>query len=192
MAPGTLPWQSGCIVNNIDTCASIFRAVANGEPVIRRIVTLSGDAIASPSNLRVRLGSPFSYLIEESGGFNQDPGKVLMGGPMMGMAVPNTSVPVIKGTSGIVALGAESSKFEQESACIRCAKCVYACPMNLQPNLLDMAARRDDMCTLEKLYINDCIECGSCAYVCPSKRRQVQQIKTAKAKLRDLAKAAKA
>lgn len=192
MAPGTLPWQSGCIVNNIDTCASIFRAVANGEPVIRRIVTLSGDAIASPSNLRVRLGSPFSYLIEESGGFNQDPGKVLMGGPMMGMAVPNTSVPVIKGTSGIVVLGAESSKFEQESACIRCAKCVYACPMNLQPNLLDMAARRDDMCTLEKLYINDCIECGSCAYVCPSKRRQVQQIKTAKAKLRDLAKAAKA
>ena len=191
-APGTLPWQSGCIVNNIDTCASVFRAVVKGLPVTTRIVTLSGEAIANPSNCRVRIGSPFSYLIEKSGGFKQDAAKVLMGGPMMGTAVPNLSVPVIKGTSGIVAMGEASAKYDEETACIRCAKCVYVCPMNLQPNLLDMAARRDDYDKLEALYISDCIECGSCAYVCPSKRRQVQQIKTAKAKLRAAAQAAKA
>lgn len=184
MAPGTLPWQSGCIVNNIDTCASIFRAVVKGEPVITRIVTLSGDALANPVNYRVRLGSSFEYLINTSGGFKSEPSKVLMGGPMMGTAVPNISVPVIKGTSGIVCPDAKAAKLDSETACIRCAKCVYVCPMNLQPNLLDLAARNDDFCKLEKLYINDCIECGSCAYVCPSKRRQVQQIKTAKAKLR--------
>ena len=191
-APGTLPWQSGCIVNNIDTCASVFRAVVKGLPVTTRIVTLSGEAIANPSNCRVRIGSPFSYLIEKSGGFKQDAAKVLMGGPMMGTAVPNLSVPVIKGTSGIVAMGNASAKYDEETACIRCAKCVYVCPMNLQPNLLDMAARRDDYDKLEALYISDCIECGSCAYICPSKRRQVQQIKTAKAKLRAAAQAAKA
>lgn len=188
MKPGSLPWQSGCIVNNIDTCASVYRAVVKGEPVIRRIVTLSGNAVNTPSNLLVRLGSPFSYLIEQSGGLKEEAAKVLMGGPMMGTAVPNVSVPVIKGTSGILVLDEESAKYDEETACIRCAKCVYVCPMNLQPNLLDLAARRDDFATLDKLFINDCIECGSCAYVCPSKRRQVQQIKTAKAKIRAAAK----
>ena len=186
MAPGTLPWQSGCIVNNIDTCAAIHRAVNNGMPVIKRIVTLGGDAIKNPLNYRTRIGAPFSYLIEQSGGLNYEAKKVLMGAPMMGTAVPNTSVPVIKGTSGIIAFGEQTAKLDEENVCIRCAKCVYVCPMKLQPNLLDMASRKHDIDALKKLNVTDCIECGSCAYVCPSKRRQVQQIKVAKVKLREI------
>jgi len=184
MPSGTLPWQSGCIVNNIDTCASIARAVVKGLPVIQRIVTLGGDAIANPVNYQVRIGTPFSYVIEQSGGLTREARKVLMGAPMMGTAVPNTEVPVIKGTSGIVVFGEIAAKLDEETACIKCAKCVYACPMGLQPNLLDSAARQNDFEKLGKLYVNDCIECGSCAFVCPSKRRQIQQIRVGKIKLR--------
>lgn len=184
LAPGTLPWQSGCIVNNIDTCASICRAVIDGEALTRRIVTLGGDAVKNAMNYRVRIGTPFEYIIEKSGGLCKEAAKVIMGGPMMGLAVPNAKVPVIKGSSGILVLSEEAAKLESEVACIRCAKCVYACPMQLQPNLLDMAARNGDTDALTKLNVNDCIECGSCAFVCPSKRRQVQQIKVGKARVR--------
>ena len=104
---------------------------------------------------------------------------------MMGLAVPSVDVPVIKGTSGILALSEKSAHLQKETACIRCAKCVYVCPMKLQPNLLDKLSRSNDLDGLEKLNISDCIECGSCAFICPSKRRQVQQIKIAKIKLRE-------
>ncbi len=183
--PGQLPWQSGCVVANTDTFGAIYRAVAFGEPVIKRIVTTGGDAIKEPNNFMVRIGTPFSYVIEQSGGLTKEVGKVIMGGPMMGIAVPNTDVPVIKGSSGILALGKKASEIEEELPCLRCGKCVYVCPMKLQPNLLDMASRSSDYEKLEKLNIVDCIECGSCAFICPSKRRQVQQIKVAKIKMRD-------
>ncbi len=188
MPAGTLPWQVGCIVNNIDTSAAIYRAVVKGRPLTQRIVTLGGDAIKTPMNYRVRTGTPFSHLVEMSGGVNYEIKKVLMGGPMMGMAVPNTDVPVIKGTSGIIAFGENSAWLDKETACIRCGKCVYICPMSLQPNLLDMYARINDTEMLNKLNISDCMECGSCAFVCPSKRRQVQQIKIAKTRLKETAK----
>ena len=188
LKPGQLPWQAGCIVMNIDTVASVRRIIEKNRPLIQRIVTVSGDAVNTPNNFLVRIGTPFSYVLEQSGGFSQEPKKVLMGGPMMGLAVPNINVPVIKGTSGILALGEKSAKLEEENSCIRCGKCVFVCPMNLQPNLLDMYSRNDDFENLNKLNISDCIECGSCAYVCPSKRRQVQQIKVAKVKLRNKAK----
>ena len=183
--PGQLPWQVGCIVSNIDTSASIMRAVVKNQPLIQRIVTIGGDALKNPMNYRVRTGTPFSYILEQSGGFAQEPKKVLMGGPMMGMAVPNLDVPVIKGTSGILAFGEKAARLEQELPCVRCAECLYVCPMNLQPNLLDKMSRADNFDALEKLHISDCIECGSCAFVCPSKRRQVQQIKVAKVKMRN-------
>ncbi len=188
MPAGTLPWQVGCIVNNIDTCAAVYRAVVKGSPLTERIVTLGGDAIKTPMNYRVRIGTLFSYLIEQSGGVNYEIKKALMGGPMMGTAVPNINVPVIKGTSGIVAFGDKSAWLDKETACIRCGKCVYVCPMNLQPNLLDMYARENNAQMLNKLSLTDCIECGSCAFVCPSKRRQVQQVKIAKTRLRESAK----
>lgn len=192
MAPGTLPWQVGCIVNNIDTCASTYRAVVKGTPLTTRIVTLGGSALKNPMNYKVRIGTPFSYVVEQSGGLSEPAEKVLMGGPMMGLSVPNMDVPVIKGTSGILVLPAKEAKLDKESPCIRCAKCVYVCPMSLQPNLLDSAARLHDIDKLKKLNVTDCIECGSCAFVCPSKRRQVQQIKIAKVKLREIAQRAKA
>lgn len=183
--PGQLPWQVGCIVSNIDTAASIMRAVVRHQPLIQRIVTVGGNALKNPMNFRVRTGTPFSYILEESGGFVQEPKKVLMGGPMMGLAVPNLDVPVIKGTSGILAFDQTMALLDQELPCVRCAKCLYVCPMNLQPNLLDKMSRADNFEALEKLHISDCIECGSCAFVCPSKRRQVQQIKVAKVKMRN-------
>lgn len=182
---GMLPWQVGCIVNNIDTCASIYRAVVQGKVLTERIVTLCGDGLKNTMNYRVRIGTPFEYMIEQSGGTVGDVGKVIMGGPMMGTAVADVCVPVIKGTSGILVMTKETAEFGEESVCIRCGKCVYACPMKLQPNLLDMAARNKDTEKMIRLNINDCIECGSCAYVCPAKRRQVQQIKVGKMRVRN-------
>ena len=183
--PGQLPWQVGCIVSNIDTVAAIARAVVKNQPLTSRIVTLGGDALKNPMNYRVRIGTPFSYVIEQSGGTVCQIAKLLMGGPMMGLAVPSVDVPVIKGTSGILALSEKLAHLQKETACIRCAKCVYVCPMKLQPNLLDKLSRSNDLDGLEKHNISDCIECGSCAFICPSKRRQVQQIKIAKIKLRE-------
>lgn len=149
-----------------------------------RIVTMGGDALKTPVNYRVRIGTPFSYLIESSGGTIAKVEKILMGGPMMGTAVPSDEVPVIKGTSGILVLSEKMARLEKETACLRCAKCLYVCPMNLQPNLLDQLSRQNQWEALEKYHISDCIECGSCAYVCPSRRRQVQQIRVAKIKMR--------
>ncbi len=183
--PGQLPWQAGCIVTNIDTAAAIARAVVLHLPLITRIVTLGGDALKNPTNYRVRIGTPFSHLVEQSGGISATPKKVLMGGPMMGTAVPSLDVPVIKGTSGVLLLEEKNARLEQEVACVRCSKCLYVCPMNLQPNLLDQMARQDNYEALNKYHVTDCIECGSCAYICPSRRRQVQQIKVAKVKMRN-------
>ena len=140
------------------------------------------------ANYRVAIGTPFEYIAQKSGGFTQEVKKIIMGGPMMGKAVSSVDVPVIKGTSGILFLDDDEAYSMQETACIRCSKCVYVCPMNLQPNLLDSAARFKDYDKLKKLNITDCIECGSCAYVCPSKRHQVQQIHTAKAIIREKSK----
>lgn len=182
---GQLPWQIGCIVSNVDTAAVIKQAVVNNIPLTDRIVTVAGDALNNCGNFLVPIGTKFSYVIEEAGGLKTEIKKAIMGGPMMGTAVPNTEVPVIKGTSGILAFSQDYARLDDEFPCIRCGKCVYVCPMNLQPNQLDSSARLCDYEKLKKLSINDCIECGSCAYVCPSKRRQVQQIRIAKLKLKN-------
>lgn len=185
VGPGQLPWQVGAIVCNVDTCRAIYQAVKRGLPVMTRIVTTGGDCVKNPGNYKVRIGMKLQDIIEQTGGFIKEPKKIVMGGPMMGMALPNLEVPAVKGTSGLLAFGEEYAYGLDESACLRCGKCVYACPMKLLPNRLDEAARANDYEALEKLNINDCIECGSCAYSCPSKRRQVQQIKVAKVKLRE-------
>lgn len=184
VGPGQLPWQVGAIVCNVDTCRAIYQAVTRGLPVMTRIVTTGGDCVKNPGNFKVRIGTSLRDVIEKSGGFIEEPSKLIMGGPMMGMALANLDVPAIKGTSGLLAFSADLAYGYEENACLRCGKCVYACPMKLLPNKLDEAARIDDFKTLEKLNIVDCIECGSCAFSCPSKRRQVQQIKVAKVKLR--------
>ncbi len=185
VGPSQLPWQVGAIVMNVDTARAIYQAVKRGLPVMTRIVTTGGDCVNSPGNFKVRIGTKLSDVFEQTGGLSKEPSKVIMGGPMMGMALPNLDVPAIKGTSGLLAFGEEAAYGLKETACLKCGKCVYACPMNLLPNRLDAAARINDYAALEKLNINDCIECGSCAFSCPAKRRQVQQIKVAKTKLRE-------
>ena len=184
VGPGQLPWQVGAIVCNVDTCRAIYQAVTRGLPVMTRIVTTGGKCAKNPGNYRVRIGTSLKSVYEQTGGFTENPAKVIMGGPMMGMALPNLDVPAIKGTSGLLAFSEDEAYGYEETACLRCGKCVFACPMRLLPNKLDEAARADDFKALEKLNIVDCIECGSCAFSCPSKRRQVQQIKVAKDKLR--------
>lgn len=185
VGPGQLPWQVGAIVMNVDTARAVYQAVKRGLPVMTRIVTTGGDCVAAPGNFKVRIGTRLGDIISQTGGFKEDPSKVIMGGPMMGMAVPNLDVPAIKGTSGLLAFGEEAAMGLKETACLKCGKCVFACPMHLLPNRLDAAARKNDYAALEKLNITDCIECGSCAYSCPAKRRQVQQIKVAKVRLRE-------
>lgn len=182
---GKLPADVGAVVNNIDTCAAIARAVVYGIPLISRIVTVAGDCIKKPANARVRIGTPFSHVIEHLGGLKSHPKKVLMGGPMMGVAVPNLDVPIIKGSSGIIALSKRASAVRGDNICIRCGKCVSACPQHLMPLYLKEATKANDFEKMKALNINNCIECGSCSFVCPGANNPAQSIKTAKTKLRN-------
>ncbi len=177
---GALPMDVGCIVINIGTVAEIFRAIEKGIPLHRRIVTVSGDAVKNPGNFYARIGTPFKALTDAAGGFNEEPEKIIMGGPMMGIAGVSLDIPVVKGTSGILAFSREQAHIKKESACIRCGRCVSACPMRLMPTTLDMYSRKGDTETLMKYNIMNCMECGSCTYVCPSKRYLVQSIRMGK------------
>ncbi len=177
---GALPIEIGALVNNIDTCTSIARAIKQGMPLIRRIVTVSGSAVINPRNYAVRIGTLFSVLFKESGGFKKEPAKIIMGGPMMGKAQYSIDIPVVKGTSALLALAENEISIEEENPCIRCGKCVEACAMHLLPLYISAYAKKSDWEMAEKYNALDCLECGSCSYVCPSKRHIAQSIKIAK------------
>ena len=178
---GGLPAAVGIIVNNIDTCIAVAEAVVQSMPLIERVVTVSGDAVKAPKNLRVRIGVPFSELFESAGGFIEEPKKVVMGGPMMGIAQTDIKAPVIKGTSGILAFKEPPTFGKEEGACIKCSKCVQVCPMRLMPNFLSVFSVQKDVEKLKEYHIMDCMECGSCAFICPQRRFMVQHIKAGKA-----------
>ncbi len=180
---GALPMDVGCIVINIGTVAEICRAIEKGIPLHRRIVTVSGDAVKTPGNFYARIGTPFRDLTSAAGGFCEEPEKIIMGGPMMGIAGVSLDIPVVKGTSGILAFSEKQAHVSAERACIRCGRCVSACPMRLMPTTLDMYSRKGDTDTLIKYNIMNCMECGSCTYVCPSKRFIVQSIRMGKQKI---------
>ncbi len=180
---GALPMDVGCVVVNIGTVAEIYRALARGIALHRRIVTVSGDCIKNPANIYARIGTPFSALTEAAGGFIKEPHKIIMGGPMMGIAAASLDAPVVKGTSGLLVFSDRFAHSKPETACIRCGRCVLACPMNLMPTTLDMYSRKGDLDTLIKNNIMNCIECGSCTYVCPAKRYLVQSIRMGKQKI---------
>lgn len=180
--PGKLPMDIGCAVFNVDTCASLYRAVFRGQPLIKRVVTVSGSAVANPANLLVRIGTPYKDLFAYCGGFSSDPYKIINGGPMMGTAQHSLETPVTKNTSALLAFaenGGEETILD-DSACIRCGRCVSVCPMRLQPTRLYECSvvERFDECA--KLNVMDCIECGCCSYTCPSKLYLVQAIRMAK------------
>lgn len=186
--PGKLPADIGVIVNNIDSCAAIARAVLRGKPLTRRIVTISGDCIENPQNLLVPIGTSFSYLIEQCGGLKKEAAKLIMGGPMMGMSLSSADVPVIKGSSGLLAFSADMTPNRETGNCLRCGKCVSGCPMNLLPNIIKEAVVAGDIEKLKKLNIMDCVQCGSCTYVCPAEQNPLQYIRTGKLKLREVKK----
>ena len=187
--PGKLPVSVGCAVFNVSTFAAIYRAVKLGMPLTERIVTISGEAIAEPQNFIVRIGTPYFHLIKEAGGLNDKTDRVISGGPMMGFAQSNLSVPVIKATNSILCLLKDVNGAAENPVCLRCGKCVSVCPMRLQPLYMYRfvnAGRTDE---LERLHLMDCMECGSCAFTCPGKlplverfRKGKQMLKEAKAK----------
>lgn len=179
---GGLPGDVGVVVQNVGTVVAICDAVVNGIPLIERVVTVSGDVVKEPKNLLVRLGTSFDEVIEYCGGLTSTPEKVIMGGPMMGFAQSNLEVTVIKGVSGILALSRAALHSGIESPCIRCGRCVEACPMGLVPSMLSILGERDKFQEAKKDYsLLNCIECGSCVYACPAKRNIVQYIRYSKA-----------
>lgn len=178
---GGLPMDVRCLVHNVGTAAAVAEAVLMKKPLVERIVTVTGDGIAEPKNCRVRIGSSFRHIIDFCGGYTGDASKLISGGPMMGIAQVTDTVPVIKGTSGILVLKEKQAFLGKENPCIGCARCVDVCPMNLVPNRIAALAEYQRTDEARRLGLLDCIECGSCSYICPAKRNLVHYIKLGKA-----------
>jgi len=172
-----LPADAGCMVDNVDTVISIYNAVVKGIPLIRRIITVTGDAIANPQNYNVRTGTSYTELIEASGGFKTEPEKVISGGPMMGQALFNFNIPVTKTSSALTCLTKDEVAVNAPTACIRCGRCVKVCPGNIVPQMIMDAAERSDLERFVKLNGMECCECGCCAYICPARRPLTQAFK---------------
>ena len=185
---GGLPMDVGCVVQNVGSAAAVADAVIEGKPLIERITTVTGEPVKNPSNWRLKLGTPVVEAIKFAGGVVCEPGKVILGGPMMGFAQKSLQVTVMKNTSGILLLKRDDIFQYQSTACIRCGKCLDACPMNLQPGSLSAAIESEKFGVAAKNNVMDCVECGSCAYVCPSYRPLVQHFRRAKAEIRNSAK----
>ena len=167
-APPALPIDVGAVVCNASTAVAVYEAVQKNKPLIERVVTVTGAAVPQPKNLLTRFGTPVEALIAKCGGLAEGDVKVINGGPMMGRALSNTAMPVMKGCSGITIMVGDAAKRGVESACIKCAKCVEACPMGLEPYLLSKQARKKAWDAMEANDITSCIECGCCQFTCPA------------------------
>lgn len=178
-----LPGDVGCAIFNTQTVMSIGEAILTGMPLIKRVVTVTGDAIALPKNLEVRLGTPLKDVIAAAGGFANDPKTIICGGPMMGSPEYSLDAVVVKATNGIIALSEVQDRPRINPTCIRCGKCVGVCPMRLEPIYLNLYANAQNIEGLERYHLRDCMECGSCAYICPSHIPLVETFRIAKGKL---------
>ena len=183
--PGQLPVSVGCAVFNVSTYAAIFRAVRRGVPLIQRIVTISGEAIAEPQNFIVRIGTPFHDLVEAAGGLHDKTERVISGGPMMGMAQSDLAVPVIKATNSILCLLKDVNGAAENPVCLRCGKCVSVCPMRLQPLYMYRFTNAGKVKELQRLNVMDCMECGCCAFTCPGKLPLVETFRKGKQMVRE-------
>jgi electron transport complex protein RnfC len=185
---GGLPSAVGVVVQNTGTAGAIYEGLVEGKPLIEKIVTVSGKAVERPSNLKVRIGTMFSEILDYVATNRESMEKLVMGGPMMGMAQHTETVPVVKGTSGLLALTKEETNPYKPKSCIVCGKCVKACPIDLLPNMYAKLARFKQWEEMGKHHLMDCIECGSCSYICPANRPLTEAIKIGKAKLRTMKK----
>lgn len=177
-----LPADAGVTVFNVGTAAAVADAVTEGKPLISRITTVTG-AVKEPANLLVRIGTSFQDAIDFVGGYTQEPGKVFAGGSMTGIAVPDTNVPISKANNGLVALTKKESKLTDATDCIRCSRCIIACPIMLNPTRLNELCDKDDLEGAEKINVMDCITCAACSYVCPAKISLSAKFKEAKDKI---------
>lgn len=180
---GCLPHDVGCVVSNVHTAIAVFEALTGGKSSYERVVTVSGGAVVDPRNVLVRIGTPIQALFEFCGGFLGEPEVLVCGGPMTGWSIQDLAGPVVKNMSGVLALTKDEVAFDQNFPCIRCERCVRACPMGLTPNLLGEYSVKGRYTEAERIHLRDCIECSLCSYVCPAKRALVTWIKQGKAGL---------
>ena len=178
---GGLPYEVGCLVHNVGTCFAIYEAVYFDKPLIERLVTFGGRALKQPKNIWLKIGTSIKDLFEKKVlEFKEQPRKIVYGGPMMGIALEHLDYPILKGTTGVLFLTKEEIDLQDESSCIRCARCVDSCPMELLPLEYVKRVRHSEFNRLNEFYIKDCIECGICSYVCPAKIPIVHYIKLGK------------
>lgn len=188
---GGLPLDVGVVVQNVGTSYAVYEACYLGRPLTRRVMTLTGTSVRSPSNFLARVGTLVTELVEQAGGIEGEIGKVVSGGPMMGIAQFTLDVPVVKGMSGVLVLSPDEVETGEPDPCLRCGRCVFVCPMKLMPTAIEQLVAANKIEMADRLGVLDCIECGSCAYVCPSKRRLVHSFKHGKSLASALRRAAR-
>ncbi len=188
---GGLPMSVGVVVQNVGTAVAIYEAVRYKKPLIERIISITGEIVKKPKNLLARIGTPYSELLDYCEGVSEEIGKAISGGPMMGFAIPNLDAPMTKGSSGLVLLNRKEARLLDEHTCLRCARCVDVCPMNLVPSMIAAAVKANNLDMAVRVGLNDCMKCGSCSFVCPAQIRLVQWIDTGKVKCAELQRAKK-
>ncbi|MBC8384724.1 MAG: electron transport complex subunit RsxC [Candidatus Cloacimonetes bacterium] len=180
---GGLPMDVKVVVQNVGTAIAVYEAVRYKKPLIDRVITVSGKIVKNPKNIKARVGTFFSDLLDFCDGTTEDIGKIISGGPMMGFSISTLETPMIKGSSGLLLFNKKEARKENEKTCLRCGRCVDICPMNLVPSLIANSVRYDDFDDADKYGVMDCIKCGSCAYVCPSQIKLIQWIDIGKIKV---------
>ena len=189
---GKLPADAGCCIFNLNTTCAIYKAVYTGMPVVSKVVTVSGSGVIEPKNLECPIGTPITALFDACGGLKDETYKLIMGGPMMGLAQYNLDVTVGKGTGAMLAFAGDEEQYEENPQCIRCGKCVAACPVHLEPLFMYQYAEKGMVDELNAAHIMDCMECGACAYACPARMHLTHMFKTGKQLVKDKAAADRA